>query len=76
MMMTLLTAPSLADKDKTSEIPELSFLEFLAEIEVLEVDLFARNLSTFLRKCLNPNKGVIPPLFQRLISLSVTKYLC
>ncbi|MCC2605461.1 hypothetical protein [Planctobacterium marinum] len=41
MMMMLLAAPSLADKDKTSEIPELSFLEFLAEMEVLEGELMA-----------------------------------
>ena len=39
MLMALLTSPSLADKAKTSELPDLAFLEFLAEMEELEGDL-------------------------------------
>lgn len=41
MMMSLLVAPSMADKNKSSEIPELAFLEFLADMEVLEGELVA-----------------------------------
>ncbi|BDX05680.1 hypothetical protein [Planctobacterium marinum] len=39
MLMTILATPSVADKAKTSELPDLAFLEFLAEMEELEGEL-------------------------------------
>lgn len=36
MVLMIATSPVVADKQKTSELPSLAFLEFLADMEMVE----------------------------------------
>lgn len=57
MMLGLLAWPSVADKQKTSELPKMAFLEFLAEMEEVDGKLVSASDLLEINDQTDNNKG-------------------
>lgn len=60
MMLGFFAVPVVADKAKTSELPDLAFLEFLAEMEMVDGNLVSPTDLLELNKEPGQKQGKIP----------------